>query len=108
MTVNKRKAEVRKAAGVKAARREVLKAQTQEDYRQRLDLGKTIGAINGIEQNLRDHANGREGKVLHDPQAMRWVLESKWKRLGKLMPDLKAVETSGSNELIVRIEKSYD
>ena len=85
-----------------------LKHENQEDYRQKLNLGKTISSINGIEQNLRDHANGREGKILHDAQAMRWVLESKWKRLGKLMPDLKAVETSGSNELIVRIEKSYD
>lgn len=91
-----------------AARRAKLKAETQEDYRNKLNLGKTIASINDIENHLHGHARGLKTRVLHDPQAMRWVLESKWKRLGKLMPDLKAIETSGDNTVTIHIEKSYD
>ncbi len=91
-----------------AARREKLKAETQAAYRERLNLGRTINDIQNIENHLRGHARGLKTKRLHDPQAMRWVLESKWKRLGKLMPDLKAIETSGDNTVTIHIEKSYD
>lgn len=90
------------------ARREKLKAENQADFRERLNLGRTISQINELENHLHGHARGLKTKMLHDPQAMRWVLESKWKRLGKLMPDLKAIETSGDNTVTIHIEKSYD
>ena len=108
VSVTKRKAEIQKERGKATARADRLKEQTQEDYRQKLNLGRTISAINQIENHLHGHARGLKTKLLHDPQAMRWVLESKWKRLGKLMPDLKAVETSGKNELTITINTSYD
>lgn len=66
-----------------AARRNKLKAETQDDFRNKLSLGKTVAAITRIENRL---------EKINDTQALVAMLNSKWKRMNKLMPDLKQVD----------------
>lgn len=81
------------------ARRNKLKAENEASYREKLNFHRTLASLTRLENKL---------EKIGDTQALVAVVNSKWKRLHKLMPDLKAVEHSGSNELTIKIETSYD
>lgn len=82
-----------------AARREKLKADAAIVYREKLSFAKTLASIIRLENKL---------EKFEDTQSLVAVLNSKWKRMNKLMPDLKAIESSGNNTLEVHITRSYD
>lgn len=81
-----------------------LKRERDEDLRARIADGTTIGEIKALEGEVRDlsigdrePSNGRIG-------AYRLLLDSKFRRLNKRLPDLKAVELTGESGGAVQFE----
>lgn len=71
------------------------KEAAQDTYREKLSFAGTLNEICKIEGKLYDHGTASpddEDVILHDPAALKMVLDSKWRRMNKLLPDLKAVE----------------
>ncbi|PCH98491.1 MAG: hypothetical protein COB84_01890 [Rhodobacteraceae bacterium] len=77
-----------------------VKAATHDAMRAKMSFHKAIKAIGDAEQFLVDAINKTETqdeKGLSNAKigAIRTLIDSKWKRIDKLLPSLKAVELSG-------------
>ncbi len=69
--------------------------QAKQDMRDKISFTKTMKSIDEAEKVLLDMVKSDEeisnGKV----GALKALLDSKWKKINKRLPDLKAIEHSG-------------
>lgn len=76
-------------------RKTALKAEAQEVMREKLSYAKTLASIVSTENALQDMMTAEEEPSNARIGAARTLLDSKWKRINKILPDLKAIEMSG-------------
>lgn len=88
-----------------------MRRETQADLRDRIANGTIIGEIKAAERKVEELAQNEEpnkGRI----SAYRLLLDSKYRRLGKILPDLKAIEHSGPDgdqlEIKVRVVPHVD
>ncbi len=93
-----------------ARRVAAVKAEKYDSMRAKMSFHKAIKAISEAEQVLVDAINKTETedeKGLSNAKigAIRTLIDSKWRRIDKLLPNLKAVELSGGISVrnVVRI-----
>ena len=97
-----------------STRREINKAANQLGMREKISFTKTLDRIMTIETELLEHArpkkvlqpDGSEIEVEANPvpaviAALKTVLDSAYKRLNKILPDLKAVDANHQLELAI-------
>lgn len=74
-------------------RKQKLKAESQDVMRERLCFSATLNVIDEIEDQMYQMVQDED---LDTPriQAMKVLLDTKYRRINKLLPDLKAVEQS--------------
>lgn len=82
------------------------KKQRQEEYREKLNIGRAIGTLKTIETKLTDHINTPEthpdalDKRLDQSQltAIKILSENTWKKINKDLPDDKEMTVKGDPE----------
>jgi len=82
----------------RSKRKDALKAEAHEVMRDKMGFASALNAISQCEKKLTEMAeadkepsNGRIG-------ALRTVLDSKWKRIDKILPSLQSTKIEGSGE----------
>lgn len=85
-------------------RRETLKRQRHEDLRARIANGMTVAEIIKGEKQAEELLAEAEPNAARI-SALRLLLDSKYRRLAKVLPDLKAVELTGEGgeELVITV-----
>lgn len=78
-------------------RAQALREESKLAMREKISFTKTLNAIGDVEDKLKEMAlgdaepsNGRVG-------ALRTLLDSKWKRMDRILPPMKAVEITGDD-----------
>lgn len=81
-------------AGIKN-RTKIREENKKNDMREKLSFTQTIVQIDLLEDEILDLARS-EGEITNGTvSAFTSVLNSKWKKINKLLPDIKAVELAG-------------
>jgi len=65
-----------------------LRSESQEEWKTKIDFSKTLTAISKAEDAVQKIAESGE------LAAWRVLLDSKWKRINKLLPDVRATENT--------------
>lgn len=77
---------------------------THEAMREKISFAHTLNDIIDAEAKLRIWSEQEEPPSNGHIGAIRTLLDSKWKKLNKLLPDLKAVEHSGADGGAIAVE----
>ena len=114
MTENTGKAKALNDRGTVTKRAAAAKTERYDSMREKLKFASALSIITKAERKLMESAlvkpEVEEGIVTNklsrdDIAALKIVLDSKWARINKLLPSLKAVEIEGGLDLrtIVRV-----
>ena len=87
-----------------------MKAEAREVMREKIDFGQALTDIGKMENTLAELIKGETEISNARIGAIRKFLDSKWKRIDRVLPPLKALEISGDNggALIVQTVKYAD
>ena len=87
-----------------------MKAEAREVMREKIDFGQALTDIGKMENTLAELIKGETEISNARIGAIRTFLDSKWKRIDRVLPPLKALEISGDNggALIVQTVKYAD
>lgn len=88
----------------KEKRKKKLRAESQEAWRDKLDFNATLKSIVKLEDDL---VLAGMNKKDYNSSALNMALQSKWKRLDKLLPSLKHTEGHETGTMEITIIEGY-
>jgi len=91
-------------ASKRSKRSDHVLATKKESMREKISFGITIKTIEEIEVSLKCLAEGEADPSTARIGAYKALLDSKWRKIDKLLPSMKAVELSGSLEAQVKVK----
>ena len=91
-------------------RAKALIEESREAMRQRMSFGQTLSDIERAEDNLFEMIDAEIDPSSARVGAIKAILDSKWKRIDRLLPPLKAIELSGEEgkDLVIRVVTGID
>lgn len=90
-------------------RKKKLRADNQDAWRESVDFTKSINTISKVEGMLEADLDDPDNVRVTDVGKARLLLDSKWKRINKLLPDLKQSDiTSDGEALAINFKMNLD
>ncbi len=103
-----------KARKTPSKRALAMKAEARKVMREKIDFGQALTDIGKMENTLAELIKGEAEISNARIGAIRTFLDSKWKRIDRVLPPLKSLEVGGDPEntapilLVTGIERSQD
>ena len=92
----------------RSKRRDQLKAESEEVRREAISFTQTVNRINSVEDDLQHDTHAEvENAIIKDTQKAQMLMNSLWRKMDKLLPNLKHVDGTQSGKIEVEINHRY-